>query len=53
MSKDLDFALRLAASADEISLSRFRSLDLRIETKPDRTPVSIGDGGSVGLSFDS
>ena len=43
MSKDLDFALQLAASADEISLSRFRSLDLRIETKPDRTPVTDAD----------
>ena len=43
MSKDLEFALELAASADAISLSRFRALDLRVETKPDRTPVTDAD----------
>ncbi|NBU23450.1 MAG: histidinol phosphatase [Actinobacteria bacterium] len=41
--KDLDFALRLADAADEISLARFRALDLNIETKPDRTPVTDAD----------
>lgn len=41
--KDLDFALQLADAADEISLARFRALDLNIETKPDRTPVTDAD----------
>ena len=40
---DLDFALRLADIADDISLHRFRALDLRVETKPDLTPVSDAD----------
>ena len=40
---DLDFALRLANIADQISLHRFRALDLRVETKPDLTPVSDAD----------
>lgn len=40
---DLEFALALADAADEISLSRFRSLDLGVETKPDRTPVTDAD----------
>lgn len=41
--EDLDFALRLADIADHISLQRFRALDLRVETKPDLTPVSDAD----------
>lgn len=40
---DLDFALELADLADSISLPRFRALDLRVETKPDLTPVTDGD----------
>jgi histidinol-phosphatase len=40
---DLALALELAHAADEISLSRFRSLDLVVETKPDLTPVSDAD----------
>jgi histidinol-phosphatase len=40
---DLEFALLLADAADRISLDRFRALDLRIETKPDRTPVTDAD----------
>ena len=40
---DLEFALLLADAADEISLARFRALDLSIETKPDRTPVTDAD----------
>ena len=43
MSADLEFALSLAADADEIALSRFRASDLRVETKPDLTPVSEAD----------
>ena len=41
--KDLEFALGLANAADEISLARFRSLDLQVQTKPDRTPVTDAD----------
>jgi histidinol-phosphatase len=39
----LAFALELADLADSLSLPRFRALDLRIETKPDRTPVTDAD----------
>ncbi|MFK4728230.1 histidinol-phosphatase [Agromyces mediolanus] len=40
---DLALALELAALADEISLSRFRAVDLEVRTKPDRTPVTEAD----------
>jgi histidinol-phosphatase len=40
---DLTLALRLADIADEISLMRFQSSDLVVETKPDMTPVSDAD----------
>ena len=40
---DLEFALELAAAADQLALTRFRALDLSIETKPDRTPVTDAD----------
>jgi histidinol-phosphatase len=43
VSRDLDFALELADLADELTLGRFRATDLRIETKPDLTPVSDVD----------
>src|SRR5205085_7438959 len=39
----LSFALELADLADSISLARFRAADLRVETKPDLTPVSEAD----------
>lgn len=41
--KDLELALLLADAADEISLSRFQSLNLKVESKPDRTPVTDAD----------
>ena len=41
--KDLELAMLLADAADETSLARFRALDLNIETKPDRTPVTDAD----------
>jgi len=41
--KDLDLALMLADAADQISLARFSALDLVIESKPDRTPVTDAD----------
>jgi histidinol-phosphatase len=43
MIKDLYLALKMADHADEISLKRFRSLGLLVETKPDRTPVTDAD----------
>src|SRR5215469_10332672 len=43
MGPDLSFAQKLADTADAITLGRFRALDLRVETKPDLTPVSEAD----------
>jgi histidinol-phosphatase len=40
---DLELALRLADQADVIAMSRFRALDLHVESKPDLTPVSDAD----------
>jgi histidinol-phosphatase len=40
---DLEFAQRLADAADAITTARFRALDLRVETKPDLSPVSEAD----------
>jgi histidinol-phosphatase len=42
-AEDLSLALYLADIADEISAARFRATDLRVETKPDLTPVSDAD----------
>jgi histidinol-phosphatase len=40
---DLALALDLADLADSLSLPRFRAADLRVETKPDLTPVTDAD----------
>jgi histidinol-phosphatase len=40
---DLAIALRLADVADRIALRRFGALDLRVQTKPDLTPVTDAD----------
>jgi histidinol-phosphatase len=40
---DLVLAHRLADAADAVSTARFRALDLRVESKPDLTPVSDAD----------
>jgi histidinol-phosphatase len=40
---DLRFAHELADAADAITLTRFRALDLHVETKADLTPVSEAD----------
>ena len=40
---DLVLALALADAADAITTARFRALDLRIESKPDLTPVTDAD----------
>lgn len=42
-STEIALALELADLADSLSLPRFRSRDLRIDTKPDRTPVTDAD----------
>lgn len=43
MGPDLRFAHELADAADAVTLARYRALDLRVETKPDLTPVSEAD----------
>jgi histidinol-phosphatase len=43
MDRDLELALEMAAIADSLSMSKYRSLDLRIDTKPDLTPVTEAD----------
>ncbi len=43
VADDLSLALSIAADADLVSTDRFRAQDLRIETKPDRTPVTDAD----------
>jgi histidinol-phosphatase len=40
---DLALAHLLADTADSISMNRFRALDLKVESKPDLTPVSDAD----------
>jgi histidinol-phosphatase len=40
---DLALALELADVADAITVARFRSVDLVVETKPDMTPVTEAD----------
>jgi histidinol-phosphatase len=42
-SDDLALAHLLADTADSISMARFRANDLRVESKPDLTPVSDAD----------
>jgi histidinol-phosphatase len=40
---DLRFAHVLADSADDITMRRFRAADLRVDSKPDLTPVTDAD----------
>jgi histidinol-phosphatase len=40
---DVELALRLADSADAVTMERFGALDLHIDTKPDLTPVTDAD----------
>jgi histidinol-phosphatase len=46
---DLRFAHVLADSADATTMERFKALDLRVETKPDMTPVSDADKATEEL----
>jgi histidinol-phosphatase len=43
MERELELGLRLADLADEITLPRYRAADLRVEQKPDHTPVTEAD----------
>ncbi|MCB5183241.1 histidinol-phosphatase [Streptomyces antimicrobicus] len=40
---DLRLAHALADAADAVTMARFKALDLKVETKPDMTPVSEAD----------
>ena len=42
-ARDLDLALSLADQADAITTARFGALDLRVDQKPDLTPVTDAD----------
>lgn len=43
IADDVTLALQLADQADERTLARFGALDLRVDTKPDLTPVTDAD----------
>jgi histidinol-phosphatase len=43
VTDDLRFGLALADAADALTVARFRALDLRVDTKPDLSPVSEAD----------
>src|SRR6218665_1058885 len=43
LAADLDLAQELADIADSLSLSRFRAVDLKVDTKPDRSPLTHAD----------
>src|SRR4051812_24571171 len=43
VNDDLRFAHALADAADAVTTARFRASDLRVDTKPDLTPVSEAD----------
>ncbi|MDX6217650.1 MAG: histidinol-phosphatase, partial [Frankiales bacterium] len=43
LADDLALALRLADAADAITLARFRAQDLKVDAKPDLSPVSDAD----------
>jgi histidinol-phosphatase len=49
VTDDLAFALRLADAADAVTMERFGALDLRVDTKPDLTPVSDADRAAEDL----
>ena len=40
---DLDLALELADLADAVTMARFRAADLRVDSKPDSSPVTDAD----------
>ncbi|MDT5186466.1 MAG: histidinol-phosphatase, partial [Mycobacterium sp.] len=50
---DVALALRLADQADLLTMERFGALDLRIDTKPDLTPVTDADRSVEGALRDT
>ena len=46
VADDMTLALELADQADALTMDRFGALDLRVETKPDLTPVTDADRGA-------
>lgn len=49
LDQDLDMALALADKVDALTLARYHSNNLQVETKPDMTPVSDADRGAEEL----
>jgi len=49
LQQDLEFALELADKVDALTLARYGSNDLVVESKPDMTPVSDADRGAEQL----
>jgi histidinol-phosphatase len=49
VANDLALALEMADAADALTLDRFGALDLRVETKPDLTPVTDADRSAEEL----
>ncbi len=49
IADDVGLALQMADQADALTLARFGALDLRIETKPDLTPVTDADKSAEEL----
>jgi histidinol-phosphatase len=49
---DLDLALALADLADQVTISRFGATDLRVDAKPDLTPVTDADRATEQLLRD-
>jgi len=45
VDRDLALAVELADAADRISMERFRAHDLKVDRKPDMSPVSEADRG--------
>lgn len=43
LTDDLRLAHLMADNADSITMARFKALDLRVDAKPDRTPVTDAD----------
>jgi len=49
VANDLALALEMADAADALTLDRFGALDLRVDTKPDLTPVTDADESAEEL----
>jgi histidinol-phosphatase len=49
VANDLALALQMADAADALTLGRFGALDLRVDTKPDLTPVTDADRSAEKL----